>query len=111
MSQSRLITWPLVLAWSYAEAGIGALVTQFETNPNYGPKGIALLAKGSAPAKVLDQLLDEDNNFEGQGIEMRQVAIVNRSGDAAAFTGEVALNSHWAGSRHMEKAIQCKEMV
>lgn len=85
---------------AYAEVGIGALVTQFETNPNYGPKGIALLAKELKPATVLKQLLAEDNNFEGQGIEMRQIAIVNRSGDATAYTGEVALNSHWAGSRY-----------
>src|SRR5580658_5533785 len=41
----------------YAQAGVGALVSQFETNPNYGPRGLALLAEGKAPEEVLKQLL------------------------------------------------------
>jgi uncharacterized Ntn-hydrolase superfamily protein len=49
----------------YAQAGVGALVSQFETNPNYGPRGLALLAEGKAPEEVLKQLLADDGNFEG----------------------------------------------
>ena len=30
----------------YAMAGVGAIVSQFETNPNYGPRGLALLSQG-----------------------------------------------------------------
>ena len=33
----------------YAKAGTGALATQFETNPSYGPRGLALLDKGTPP--------------------------------------------------------------
>lgn len=83
----------------YAQAGIGALVSQFETNPSYGPRGLALLAQGKSPAESLKQLLSEDGNFEGQGPEARQVAIVSLDGRTAVHTGEEAQAAAWAGSR------------
>ncbi len=83
----------------YAQAGIGALVSQAETNPNYGPRGLALLATGKAPAEVLKQLLSEEGNFEGQGPESRQVAIVSLDGRTAVHTGEEAGRADWAGAR------------
>jgi uncharacterized Ntn-hydrolase superfamily protein len=83
----------------YAQVGVGALVSQFETNPNYGPRGLALLAQGKTPAEVLSQLLAEDGNFEGQGPEARQVAIVSLDGKTAIHTGEQAQRSDWAGAR------------
>ncbi|ASG23644.1 DUF1028 domain-containing protein [Nitrospirillum viridazoti] len=30
----------------YAQAGVGAVVTQFETNPAMGPKGLAVRSQG-----------------------------------------------------------------
>jgi uncharacterized Ntn-hydrolase superfamily protein len=83
----------------YAQAGVGALVSQFETNPNYGPRGLALLAQGKTPAEVLRQLLAEDGNFEGQGPEARQVAIVSLDGKTAVHTGQEAQRADWAGAR------------
>jgi uncharacterized Ntn-hydrolase superfamily protein len=83
----------------YAQAGVGALVSQFETNPRYGPRGLALLAQGKAPDEVLKQLLSEDGNFEGQGPEARQVAIVSLAGKTAVHTGEDAQRADWAGAR------------
>jgi uncharacterized Ntn-hydrolase superfamily protein len=83
----------------YAQAGAGALVSQFETNPHYGPRGLALLAQGKAPNEVLKQLLSEDGNFEGQGPEARQVAIVSLAGKTAVHTGEKAQRADWAGAR------------
>jgi uncharacterized Ntn-hydrolase superfamily protein len=83
----------------YAKAGVGALASQFETNPNYGPRGLGLLASGKSPEETLKQLLSEDGNFDGQGIEARQVGIVSMDGRAAFYTGEDAANSSWAGGR------------
>ena len=83
----------------YAEAGVGALASQFETNPKYGPRGIALMSEGKSPEDTLKQLLREDGNFEGQGVEARQVGIVAVDGRATFYTGQEAANSHWAGGR------------
>lgn len=83
----------------YAQAGVGALVSQFETNPNYGPRGLALTEQGMSPADVLRRLLAEDGNFEGQGPEARQVALVSLDGRTAVHTGEEAQKAGWAGTR------------
>jgi len=85
---------------AYAQAKTGALVTQFETNPNYGPKGLGLLAAGKAPDMVVKALLDGDGDFDGTTIEERQIAVVDAKGKAATFTGSEAMESPWAGARH-----------
>lgn len=83
----------------YAQAGVGAIVSQFETNPNYGPRGLTLLSQGKSPEEVLQQLLKEDGNFEGAGPESRQVGVVALNGNVAAYTGSAASKADWAGSR------------
>ncbi|HEY4989198.1 MAG TPA: DUF1028 domain-containing protein [Opitutaceae bacterium] len=83
----------------FAQAGVGAIASQYETNPHHGPRGLALLAAGGAPSDVLRKLLEEDGQFEGRGIEARQVAIVSVDGRAAVHTGADAAHSRWAGSR------------
>lgn len=83
----------------YAQAGVGALVSQFETNPHYGPRGLALLAQGMSPEETLKRLLLEDGNFDGDGPEARQVGLVSVDGRAVNFTGDVAQRSDWAGAR------------
>ncbi len=83
----------------YAAAGIGALASQFETNPMYGPRGLALLGTGHTPEQTLRQLLQEDGNFGGQGVEARQIGIVGADGRSFAYTGTEAAASGWAGSR------------
>ncbi|MDC7809123.1 DUF1028 domain-containing protein [Sphingomonas koreensis] len=50
----------------YAQAGVGAIATQFETNPSYGPKGLALLAQGQAADATLKALLDGDGISRGR---------------------------------------------
>ncbi len=82
----------------YAQAGVGALATQFETNPHYGPKGLALMASGAKPQAVLDRLLAEDGDFEGDTIAARQVGLVDLAGDSASYTGKEASDSPWAGA-------------
>ncbi|WP_211102606.1 DUF1028 domain-containing protein [Nitrospirillum bahiense] len=84
----------------YAQAGVGAVVTQFETNPAMGPKGLALMAAGHAPADALSILLREDGDFDGEGVEARQVALVDAKGRTAVFTGRDAMASAYAGDRH-----------
>lgn len=82
----------------YAQARVGALVTQFETNPSYGPKGLALLASGLPPAQSVQRLLDGDGNFDGGTIAERQVGMVAFGGRSATYTGAGAQASAWAGA-------------
>jgi uncharacterized Ntn-hydrolase superfamily protein len=83
----------------YAQAGVGALVSQFETNPHYGPRGLALLTEGASPEETLRRLLAEDGNFDGAGPEERQVALVSVDGRTATYTGEAAQRAEWVGTR------------
>ncbi|MDL5366107.1 DUF1028 domain-containing protein [Xanthomonas sp. NCPPB 2654] len=84
----------------HAKAGVGALATQYETNPTYGPRGLERLAAGSAPADVMSDLLANDGNFDGTTTAARQVGIVSAAGESATYTGEEAAASAWAGARH-----------
>jgi len=86
----------------YARARVGALVSQFETNPHYGPKGLALLAAGRAPDAALKALLDGDDNFDATTIAERQVGIVDAQGRSAVYTGSTAAKAAWAGAEHAD---------
>jgi uncharacterized Ntn-hydrolase superfamily protein len=83
----------------YAKARTGAVATQFETNPLYGPRALVLLARGESPARALATLLAEDGNFEGQGTEYRQVAVVGAAGGTAVHNGQEARRAGWSGAR------------
>lgn len=87
----------------FARANVGAIATQFETNPEHGTQGLALLAKGLTPVQALARVLAEDGNFEGRSIDSRQTAIVSIRGEAAQFTGQEALAATLAGGRHGER--------
>lgn len=67
---------------SWAEAGAGAVATQSFVNKSFGPRGLELLKKGLSAKQVLDSLLSDD-----PGREVRQLAIVDKSGNVAAHTG------------------------
>ena len=81
----------------HARAGVGAIATQFETNPDYGPRALGLLASGYSPQRALAAVLAADGNFEGTSTAFRQVAVVAPPGAPAVFTGREALSSRWAG--------------
>ncbi|MCD9032763.1 DUF1028 domain-containing protein [Luteimonas sp. Y-2-2-4F] len=81
----------------HAGARVGALATQFETHLAHGPKGLALLRTGLAPQAALQRLLDEDDGFDGGGIDERQIGLVDARGRAATYTGAAAAASGWAG--------------
>ncbi len=71
------------VAVPWLSPGVGALATQAMTNVRFGPMGLALLSEGLPAAKVLDALLATD-----EGAKSRQLAVVDRAGGVAAWTGE-----------------------
>lgn len=86
--QSRFLAAGAVVPW--ARAGVGAVATQAWARVTFGPGGLELLARGLDAEAVVERLLDGDN-----GREWRQLAVVDRSGRAHAFTGRCCLP--WAG--------------
>ena len=71
---------PLV-AWG--KAGVGVVATQSFINVSFGPRGLELLEKGFTPQQVVDTLLSTD-----EGRDVRQLAVLDITGDAASYTGK-----------------------
>src|SRR5205085_10489097 len=78
--QSHFFGAGRVVPW--ARAGVGAVATQAFANASFGPDGLEMLAAGASPDEVLTRLLDAD-----RGAGLRQVAVVDAQGNAAAYTG------------------------
>ncbi len=78
--QSRYFSVGSVVTW--AEAGVGAVATQSIANPDYGPRGIALMRTGLSAAQALAALVENDS-----GRDVRQVAMVDANGVVSAHTG------------------------
>lgn len=76
----------------FAQSGVGAIATQAFVNPTFGPRGLRLLHEGLTAEETLQVLLRSD-----PGREHRQVGIVDRWGNVAAFTGKETVD--WAGHR------------
>jgi uncharacterized Ntn-hydrolase superfamily protein len=74
----------------YAKAGVGAVATQSNANPNYGPDGLKLLESGKSAQETVDALTGPDERRLS-----RQVGVVDAKGNAATFTGE--RSGTWAG--------------
>jgi uncharacterized Ntn-hydrolase superfamily protein len=92
----------------YAQAGVGAVASQFETNPHYGPRGLALLAQGIGPADAMKKILEEDGNFDGEGIESRQVGIVSVDGQGRARARATAFReTGWWGRMWLKQWSGC----
>lgn len=62
--------------------GTGAVATQSLTNISFGPLGLALLGEGVPAQRVVDALVASDPDAK-----RRQLAVVDREGRAAAWTG------------------------
>src|SRR5712672_2712569 len=88
--QSRAFSVGMAVPW--AEAGVGAIATQANTNESFGPKGLELMRRGRNAAATLRTLLAADS-----GAAHRQVGIVDAKGRSAAHTGKDC--SAWAGQR------------
>lgn len=67
----------------WAKPGVGAVATQSFVKVDYGPRGLELMANGSSAAEALAALVAEDEQKD-----VRQVAMVDSSGRAKAWTGE-----------------------
>lgn len=70
----------------WLRAGVGAVATQNITLPALGPDILDLLDAGLSPAAALDKALTH-NGFS----QYRQVAVIDRYGATALFTGSQAL--------------------
>lgn len=82
--QSHWFSVGSVVPW--VEPGVGAIVTQSFVEASYGPLGLRLLRRGTAPSRALSGLLTRD-----KGRERRQVAIVSARGAVAAHTGTLCV--------------------
>lgn len=80
-AQAAYLAVGAVVPW--VEPGVGAVVTQAQALRRNGPLGLQLLRSGVSARKVLAALVAADD-----GRTDRQLAVVDRDGGAAAFTGE-----------------------
>lgn len=74
----------------HVKAHVGAIATQGQTSILYGTNGLKLLKMGFSPQTALEAMLKEDSERE-----KRQVAIIDKEGRTAAFTGKETLE--WRG--------------
>ncbi len=87
---SKFLAVGAVVPW--ARAGAGAIATQSFANLSFGPGGLGLLERGLSADAVLRELIANDDLRE-----QRQVGIVDRDGQAVAFTGSEC--QPWAGQQ------------
>ena len=90
--QSHWFNVGRIVPW--ARAGVGAVATQSMVEVSYGPKGLALMEAGSSARQALSTLLAAD-----EGRALRQVAMVDATGEVAVHTGEscIAEAGHLSG--------------
>ncbi len=86
--QSKFLAVGAVVPWAKAKAG--AVATQSRANTTYGPRGLQQMGEGRTALEVVQTLTEEDEKRD-----LRQVAMVDARGRAAAFTGEDCID--WAG--------------
>jgi len=87
---SRFFAVGAVVPW--AEAGVGAVATQAYANTTYGPRALALLARGLTPGEAISVLTRDDD-----GRDRRQAGVVAAGGAATSYTGPGC--NAWAGGR------------
>ncbi|MCF8239901.1 MAG: DUF1028 domain-containing protein [Melioribacteraceae bacterium] len=101
--QSHWFSVGSIVAWG--EAGVGVVATQSFVNPSFGPIGLQLLKEGLTPAEAVNKLTAEDN-----GRDFRQLAILNKAGQIAAYTGNKCIQpaGHRVGSNYSVQANMMK---
>ena len=97
--QSHWFSVGTVVLWG--EAGVGMVATQSFTNPAYGPEGLALLKDGIPPSSIIERMTGPD-----EGRDVRQLAVMNAKGEAAAYTGRrcVPCAGHAVGESYSVQA-------
>lgn len=95
--QSRVFSVGNGVLW--AEAGVGVVATQAIVDVSYGPQALKLLREGRAPKEVVKMVWDNDPDPRPDDWTKfgRQFAVMNATGDVAAYTGPRATT--WAGDR------------
>src|SRR3954451_14073501 len=84
--QSHWFAVGQIVPW--AEAGVGAVATQSFVDPSYGPLGLELMRRGKSAPEALQTLLAID-----PGAAVRQVAMIDASGQVAVHTGSQCLEA------------------
>jgi uncharacterized Ntn-hydrolase superfamily protein len=74
---------------AHARAGVGAVATQNITDPTLGPRGLDLMASGLSAQEALARL-----QAEAKHLPYRQLALVDRHGGTASFSGAKTLGTH-----------------
>jgi uncharacterized Ntn-hydrolase superfamily protein len=97
--QSRVFSVGNGVLWGEAE--VGMVATQAIVDVSYGPKALALLKTGMAPADIVKKIWDDDPDPNLRNTPWpkagRQFAVMDAKGAYAAFTGEKA--TPWAGHK------------
>src|SRR5262245_18988555 len=89
--QSKFLSVGSVVPW--ADPEVGAIATQADANPRYGPNGLALLREGLSAAEVVERLTEADEERD-----VRQLGVVDSEGRSASWTGSQC--NEWAGHRN-----------
>jgi uncharacterized Ntn-hydrolase superfamily protein len=76
---------------AHARAGVGVVATQNITDPRLGPAGLDLMASGLAAPDALCRL-----RADAARMAYRQLAVVDRAGGTAFFSGSRTLGRHGA---------------
>jgi len=74
---------------AWAEAGVGAALTQHRTDPRLGPIMLAELRRGRSPEAILQDLWERDQN-----LGWRQLAVLSADGRGAFFNGNKISSIH-----------------
>lgn len=74
---------------AWAEANVGAVLTQHRTDPRLGPKMLERLRSGAAPQDILGELERSES-----GLGWRQLAIIDAKGQAAFYNGAEIYSVH-----------------
>ena len=82
--QSHWFSVGPIVPW--AEPGVGAVATQANVQPSYGPLALDLMRSGASSGEALVRLIAEDPGSAG-----RQVAVIDAVGRPAVHTGSSAI--------------------
>lgn len=74
---------------AWADADVGAVLTQHRTDPRLGPKVLERLRGGAAPDSILRDLERTES-----GLGWRQLAVIDAGGRAAFFNGDKIYSVH-----------------
>ncbi len=96
--QSKFLAAAAVVSWARAKAG--AVATQSYANVSYGFRGLDLMENDLSAEETIEALIQDDVQKD-----LRQVGLIDRNGNAAAFTGKKC--NEWAGHQ-VGKGYACQ---